>query len=87
MQFGRDLLVREAFGERLQDFPFAGCDLLDARACLYLFLAVLSGKAEQRDQLFLGEEGIAFAEASPWPDASTAGDDVTALDLRMRANP
>jgi hypothetical protein len=64
VQSGRYLLVREALGELLQDLLFAGCDLLDAGTRLYLFFAVLSGKAEQREKFFLGEQGLAFAEAS-----------------------
>src|SRR5215213_9861943 len=64
VQCGRYLLVREALGELLQDLLLAGRDLLDARARFYLFFAVLSGQAEQLDQLVLGEQGLAFAETS-----------------------
>src|ERR671917_134931 len=64
VQFGRYLLVREALGELLQNLLFAGCELLDARARFELFLAVLSGQAEQLGKLILGEQGLAFAEAS-----------------------
>src|SRR5215210_8483270 len=64
VQTGRYLLVREALGEFLQDLLLSGCDLLDARARFYRFFAVLSGQAEQRDQLILGEQGLAFAETS-----------------------
>src|SRR5919107_3301713 len=64
MQSGRYLLVREALGEHLQDLPFAGCDLLDARACFYLLFPVLSGQAQKRDQLVFGEQGLAFADTS-----------------------
>jgi TPP-dependent pyruvate/acetoin dehydrogenase alpha subunit len=32
-------------------------------------------------------EAIAFAEASPWPDASALGTDVTAIDPKLEGNP
>ena len=63
VEFGRDLLVGEAFGERAQDLLFAGCDLLYARARFELLLAVLAGQPEKLDQLFLGDQGFALAEA------------------------